>query len=157
MRLARMTTRRLMVAVVIIGIGVAALLYPSLLVASAAFTMTVGTLLVALLGVAWGAGERRAFWTGFAVIGWGHLLLAWRNPIGMPYVLSVYLMLYLQRSVDLGRSDTDFLGHLTAVHRFSVEGTVQTGLCLLTFLLAGLGGAIVARVVTSRDDRPPRA
>src|SRR5205823_357189 len=129
MRPPRMTTRRMMVAVVILGVGIAALLHPSLLVASAVFTTTVATLLVALLGVAWGAGQRRAFWSGFAVIGWGHLWLASKNPIGMPYAVSVYLMLYLQRSLDLGRSDTEFLAHLTAVHRFGVEGTIQTGLC----------------------------
>ena len=61
--------------VVAVAFACAALRSESAVWASLAFSLCLGVLFVGLLGVLFGTGERRAFWAGFAVFGWGYLFL----------------------------------------------------------------------------------
>jgi hypothetical protein len=66
----------LMALVSICGIGLAALRYPSRLVANALFTTLIALLTVALLGVLCTRDRQRAYWTGFALCGGMYALLS---------------------------------------------------------------------------------
>ncbi|MHC4178427.1 MAG: hypothetical protein ACYSWU_13020 [Planctomycetota bacterium] len=66
----------LLVLVAFVSVACAALVYASLWWASICPTGAVIAQLVAVLGVVYRRGSARAFWLGFAVLGWGYLLLA---------------------------------------------------------------------------------
>jgi hypothetical protein len=73
--------------------------------ASLAFTLCLGVLLVSIVGVLFSAAEPRAFWTGFAVFGWGYLLLVfgpWFDHFGRSIIttkLLKQLHVKLQRTI----------------------------------------------------------
>jgi hypothetical protein len=56
------------------GVAFAALRSPSVMWASALFTLSLGFLIVALIGVLFCRGPRRLFWGGFALCGWIYFL-----------------------------------------------------------------------------------
>lgn len=66
----------LLMVVAFVSVACAALVYASLWWASICLTGAVIVHLVAVLGLVYRCGPARAFWLGFAVLGWGYLLLA---------------------------------------------------------------------------------
>jgi hypothetical protein len=64
--------------VLLTALGLATLRNPTPLCASAVFTLAVGVLCVAILAALVHSGEWRPFWTGFALLGWIHLVLAFQ-------------------------------------------------------------------------------
>ena len=68
--------RRLMVAVLAIATGFASLMFASGPLAGAVVALTLGMLAVAVLGVIYRAGAARASWLGFALFGWGYMVLS---------------------------------------------------------------------------------
>ena len=64
--------------VVLIAVGLGALKSPDSWWAGLVTVAMVGVLLFAILGIAYGQGDVRRFWTGFAVFGWALLILS--NP-----------------------------------------------------------------------------
>lgn len=72
----------LMSAVLVCAIAAAALRSGSENWASALVFVTVGILAVSLLGALERTGNRRAYWRGFALFGWGYLLLALGPTLG---------------------------------------------------------------------------
>jgi hypothetical protein len=76
MRRPRVSIAGLMVVVLISALGVAALKAATPLWASIVLTTTLALLGLAILGAMFRSGDRRAFWAGFAVFGWGYLTLA---------------------------------------------------------------------------------
>ena len=65
----RFSLRGLMVLIVLLGIALAALHFPTPLWASIWFSLPLGMLTLAIPAAIYGRGERRAFWVGFACCG----------------------------------------------------------------------------------------
>src|SRR4051794_10105604 len=94
----RCSIARLMGGILWIGVGLAALKIPSIFWNSLVFSVTGGALAVAVLLAAHHEAERREYWLGFAVLGWGHFLLAfWGNEV--PFLLTDYALKWLQERV----------------------------------------------------------
>jgi hypothetical protein len=72
----RFSLRQLMSFMAFAAIGCGGLARPSVYLASAAFTVTLVILLVAILAAVGRTGTARVFWIGFALAGWGYLWLA---------------------------------------------------------------------------------
>jgi hypothetical protein len=76
MKLPRFSLAGLLRAVAACGFAMACLLYASAPWAAGLYSVALGLLVLALIGVANRAGARRAFWAGFAIAGWAYLLIA---------------------------------------------------------------------------------
>lgn len=74
MRPPRFSLAALAGAVLLCGVGLAALRWPSVLAANAVFTGALAALVIAIVGVVNCRGPRRAYWSGFALGGWIYLL-----------------------------------------------------------------------------------
>jgi hypothetical protein len=77
----------LMVLVIIVGIGIAALRDATETWAGIVLLLTLGLLAVSILGVLYRNGGRRAWWVGFALFGWGFAALTlapWSKPEKLP-------------------------------------------------------------------------
>jgi hypothetical protein len=69
----RVTLKASMVGIVLLAVALASLRYASPVWAGAVLLATQAALGLAILGVVYRAGARRAFWLGFAIFGWGYL------------------------------------------------------------------------------------
>ncbi len=76
MRRIRFNIASLLVVVLILGIGFAALRESSDLWDGGIFSLTLGVLLVSILLAIHRGDARRAFWLGFALFGGGYLVLS---------------------------------------------------------------------------------
>lgn len=72
----RFSLRQLLAFVVFVAVGCGALVAPSPWMAATIHTLTAGLLGFAVVAAVGKNGPARAFWIGFAVIGWGYLWLA---------------------------------------------------------------------------------
>src|SRR5690349_7564089 len=72
----RFSLAALVGAVLLCGVGLAALRWPSALAANAMFSLALAALVVALVAVANCRGAKRAYWSGFALGGWVYLAVA---------------------------------------------------------------------------------
>jgi hypothetical protein len=127
-----------------IGVGFAALKTPSIFWNSLFFSLTGGALVVAVLLAAYHEGKSRAFWLGFAVLGWGHFLLAfWGNEV--PFLLTDYALKYVQERVIGLQESTRGGGFL------DLDGICrQIALSMITLLIAFIGGHATARIFAAR-------
>jgi hypothetical protein len=66
----------MMVLVLAVALGMSAVRSPTSALAAVEFTWTLLLLLGGILGVVYRRGERRPFWVGFVLFGWGYALLA---------------------------------------------------------------------------------
>jgi hypothetical protein len=73
------------VIVAVTAIGLAALASPTVESANGLFTFVGGSLLFALLAIKYREGDRRAFWVGFSVFGWGYLLACYGPFVGSTF------------------------------------------------------------------------
>ena len=85
MRFPRFSVADLLRAVLLCALGMACLIFPSSPWGGAVFSFTLGVLTLALLGICYRRGDRRAFWTGFALCGWTYLALS-SGPWFVTYV-----------------------------------------------------------------------
>jgi hypothetical protein len=97
--LPRMTTRRLMSVILVIGLGGAALQSSTVLWSSAVFTFTVAILSATVLAAFAHQGLARMTWAGFALLGWLYLGTAfgpWAgvNGVSAPPYLTKWLVDY---------------------------------------------------------------
>ena len=65
----------MMVLVLAVSLGFASLRFPSEPMAGAVLLLTLGAFALAVLAAVYRRGERRAFWVGFALFGWGYMAL----------------------------------------------------------------------------------
>ena len=72
----RITLKSVMIAIVVIGVGLAAMVRPNMLWALVLSVFHFTILLSAILGMLYRRGLKRAYWTGFAVFGWAYYILA---------------------------------------------------------------------------------
>ncbi len=76
MRSAQFSLSVLLVLVALCAAGLMCLMFASSPVVSGLLSAVLGLLTVAILGVVYRRGERRAFWAGFALFGWTYLTLS---------------------------------------------------------------------------------
>ncbi len=79
---ARVSIAGLMGLIVMIALSVAALRSPTPLWSGTIFTLSLAALGVSLVGLVNRHGPRRAFWGGFAILGWGYWIAALSPWIG---------------------------------------------------------------------------
>jgi hypothetical protein len=75
MRFVRFSIAGLVGAVCLCAFALASLLHAATPWAGAVFSINLGLLTVALIGVIYRGGQRRAFWVGFSICGWAYLVL----------------------------------------------------------------------------------
>ncbi len=73
----RVSIAGLLAGIGLVGITLAALINPSRLWGNFFYTLTIGTLLIAVLGAIYGRGPTRAFRVGFATCGLAYFLAIW--------------------------------------------------------------------------------
>jgi hypothetical protein len=105
-------------------------------------------ILVALVGAFARKGKARMTWAGFAVFGWACLILEWSpfrtegGVLGPPSMLVVWgfrsLQPYIQPMASGGET---FLAYHRVTHSLEI-------------ILFGLVGAVLARLLAPKDDRP---
>ena len=104
----RFSIAALMVVVLVSAVAVAALLNASDLWAGSVLLLTLGMLGFALLGIRQRREAKRAFWEGFAIFGWGYLVLAlspWFVDQVQPNLPTTWLVdnLYVKLQAAMGR------------------------------------------------------
>jgi hypothetical protein len=155
----RFTIAQMMAVVLLVGFGFAALHNANGVWASATYTLAIVMIAAALVGAFVRRGRARAPWTGFAVFGWSYLLVvhlpSWETggfgfgPIYKPVLLIQSGIASLQPyirpfppGVPGGASGGSFLIPYEQVS-FSMG-----------IILFGLVGAILGRVIATKDERP---
>src|SRR5438270_8186539 len=91
----RFSIAGLMFVVLLIAVGVAALRSASQLWAGMIFTLTLALLGVAVIGVIYRRGARRAFWLGATLFGGGYLIVSfgpWFATEVRPYLVTSALL-----------------------------------------------------------------
>ena len=88
-------------AILFVAVGLAALREADQLWDSWLFSLTLGLLLLAVLLAARRTGDRRAFWIGFALFGWGYLGLS-LIPSTRPKLITSKILSYLCKSTTSG-------------------------------------------------------
>ena len=83
-RAVRFPIAGLMSAVVVVPLGLAALRNASETWAGATFLSTCAVLCLAIVGVVCRGESERAWWLGFALFGWGYLILAFWSSLELP-------------------------------------------------------------------------
>jgi hypothetical protein len=94
MRRRRLSIIWLASVVVISGVGIAALRFATEVWAGVVFTLALFVLGIAVLGVIYRYGARRAFWSGFALFGWGYMVVCfapWFRDEVRPYLFTTKL------------------------------------------------------------------
>jgi hypothetical protein len=74
MRRFRISIAGLLGTIAVLGVAIAALIYPSPLAANAFYSLTLGTLTISVLAAVYHRAAKRAFWVGFATCGWTYFL-----------------------------------------------------------------------------------
>jgi hypothetical protein len=73
----RVTIAQLILVIVVVAIGLAAIRSGSPAWSGAMLSITLFAMICSLLGIALGRGTRRVYWTGFATLGWSYLILVY--------------------------------------------------------------------------------
>ncbi len=130
----------LLLFVLVVALGCAALSYANEYWASAVLTVTLAALVLSVLAAVYRRGASRAFWAGFAIFGGCYLFLMygpWFAELRMLLAttkLVAYAQSKLQAEAPVGTFDLE---------RWYFE---HIGHCLWALLLAGLGG-LASRVL----------
>jgi hypothetical protein len=78
----RISIAGMMIVLVALALVLSSLRFPSEGAAAAVLLVTQAVLAVAILAVVYRTQERRAFWLGFALFGWGYMALTWESWCG---------------------------------------------------------------------------
>ncbi|QDV37858.1 hypothetical protein [Tautonia plasticadhaerens] len=154
----RVSIAALMVGVLLIAGGFAALNYPSILGANALGTLLQGSLLVSILGAVLGRGSRRAFWSGFAISGVAYTLmvfdLAPRPSPTRPLLVTGDLLILLKEVMhDDPNTWDNHLEWMTTTQRTDWTLFYQTGQSLIALMVGMLGG-LLGRGFAGADPEP---
>jgi hypothetical protein len=167
MRRIRFTIASLLVVVLLVAVGFAALRESSELWFSGVFTLTFGVLLVSILLAVHRTESRQAFWLGFALFGWSYLGLA-LVPSIEPRLITTKALAYLDSKMP-GRSvgvlafspDGNYLvtsgqvhvrlwdaatGKLVGSGNGTTQNFVRIGHCLFALVAGWLGGHLSRRL-----------
>jgi hypothetical protein len=140
MRAPRFSIAGLLGLVLVSSIGLAALRYASAVWAGVMFLLTCGLLGLAILGVACRQGADRVWWLGFAVFGWGYLILIFvlspESEFGPAPGLPPIVLL------DALKTRIGPVYRSTEEHVIWDASFYEVGHCLLAQLAALLGGVL---------------
>jgi hypothetical protein len=144
MRNLRFNIATLLVIIFVLGVGFAALRESDDLWESGMFSLTLGVLLVAILLAVHRGKAKRAFWVGFALFGWGYLVLA-EIPSIESRLLTTQGLTYLDSKVP-GRPSNPAKLMLSAI-RSATSGTqIQNVAFAVDGLKVGTASDRVVRV-----------
>jgi hypothetical protein len=151
-----------MVCILVLALAIAALRSPSDYWVSAMFSMTLGLLLTAVLGVVYRRGARRAFWLGFALFGWVYWLMSfgpWFDTWVEPHLLltrpikalsnAMHPPAEFEGSIQLGTSE-DFASRAS----FQVlDNFWRIGKSLAVLVVGLLGGFVAAGFCNAKPEQ----
>ncbi len=156
----RFSIAGMMVAVLVTGIGVAALRNPSGTWAAVMFLLTLGLLCLAVVGLGCRGRAERAWWLGVNLFGWGYM--RWLNSVHSLGPLTLNLVKVV--GPMFGIPADSFVSPSSRILQSEARSFLQVGHCLCTLLAAMLGG-ILARALfggtvsqsgnTTGEPRPP--
>jgi len=118
MRRIRFSIAWLMGIIFVLGVGLAALRHPSKLWASFFVSMTIGVLVVGLLGALFHRGLPRTLWAGFGVCGWFYMLLnfgPWFESEVSPYLFTTACLDLIYPRVAAPERTAMLSGHVAKV------------------------------------------
>ncbi len=158
MRKIRFPIAGLMIAVLIIALGLAALRNSSESWAGALFLLTCAVLTLAIVGVVCRDGTERGWWLGFALFGWGYLLLAFWSSLDLPTTALLHsLQARLNPTIGRGAGglqSVQFSGVLDRdVGMPPIVPFKQTVHCLFALLAAITGGTASCLLFGGRRKR----
>lgn len=133
MRVPRFSIAGLMGFVFIVSIGLVSLRWPTPVWAGAIFLMTWGVLSLAVVGAVCRGGPARAWWLGFALFGWGYLLLVFWNPFHYPW--------HEQPALAAIEALRPLFG-VPPRFKGQIDTFIGLGQCLWTLVAAALGGML---------------
>jgi len=172
MKRPRITIAHIILVVLVIALGLAAIRSGSAAWAGAMFSITFFAMICSLLGVALGRGIRRIYWTGFAALGWSYLLLIyvpWLDGKIGRFLLAPNLFDYLE---EVLHSDSQgggmqslppgIIGAMATGGGFdggaggwsgvqNLSDFVRIGLAMEALLWAFLGGWVACYFASGRD------
>jgi len=123
MKRIRFNIASLLVVILVLGVGFAALRESNDLWDSSVFTLTLGVLLISVLLAVHRSEGKRAFWIGFALFGWSYLALS-LVPSLEPNLITTKALSYLDSKVP-GRSLGVFTIRLTGTGSGAPGNQVQ--------------------------------
>ena len=135
----------------IASLCLAALRSPTPNWAGAIFITTCGVLAFGVVGVLCGKEADRPWWLGFAVFGWGYLIVHWVSLEQFWPATGVAIELLRRLMAKLGARSPEH-----PISEFKSSYFVQIGHYLWALLFASLGG-LLARLVFAPSVRPSRA
>ena len=162
----RLSIAQIMLLVLVIGLAIGGLRSPSRLLANAMWTVTAALLGWSVVASILRRDHRRAFWVGFAVFGWGHLVLIFElyranSPesklLPLPSLLTSDLIDQLRNHVPPPQKgsvfvDTEFIIRYNS-NTFPYLEFGQIAHLLMTLLVALIGGGL-SRLAAGRSSPP---
>jgi hypothetical protein len=145
----RFTLAQLMVLVLCLGLCFAALLNADEFLASVTFTLTTMTISAALVGAFVRKGRARTTWVGFAVFGWAYLLVSRLPDLNTPIAGKLHGP-YLLIEWGIAELSPYIYPPGTGINWAEYEQVSHS----LGIVLFGLIGAVLARFLAPKDDRP---
>ena len=82
----RFSLRTLLLAVPVVALGISGFVFNLAWATSLIYTFCVSAILLAVVGALFVRGQRRLFWVGFAVFGWGYWFFAFEDQTPKPTV-----------------------------------------------------------------------
>jgi hypothetical protein len=175
MRRLRFTISGLIVVIVIVAVALAAIRSGSSAWAGAMLSITFFAMICSLLGIAFGRGMRRVYWSGFALLGWSYLLFMYAPWLAMnigQFLLAPNLFEYLDEVLhgnapQMGGSTTglrtvpaEILGALAtgggfggnAYNAVDASDLQRIGMAMEALLWAFLGGWVACYFASGREE-----
>jgi hypothetical protein len=157
MRTIRFPIAGLMLAVLVVALGLAALRNASEIWAGATFLLTCAVLTLAIVGVVCRDQSERAWWLGFALFGWGYLVLAFWSSLELP---TSALLNWLQMRLNAAPPGGGGMQSVMLAGGFgggsgqpSTDPFQQIGHCLWALLAALIGGVVSTLLFGGRRKR----
>ena len=155
MRTLRFPIAGLMVAVLVVAVGLAALRDASENWAGITFLLTCGILGLAVVGTICRGNGECAWWLGFSLFGWGYLVLAFWSTLELPTMAlfdTVGSRLGMTVSVSGGKGGSCFCGYVRGPGAEALRQIIRCHWALV----AALFGGIVARAIFGGPMEPVR-
>jgi hypothetical protein len=163
---ARLSLRSLFAIVASAAVATAVLLRPSFFIASAVWSVTVLVLGAAIIGAVASSGASRAFWTGFALFGSVHLILAtapWFDDVTGEFIVTRQILDKLGAILQYDVAELPSMPGIWHNLPWSVGDKPTEGYGYLPYLMAGqsifslvigyMGGAIGRYFYSRRPDK----